>query len=209
MTPTTSELNDDELYQGYLTKVYKPFQKMPMYLPIEQQMYRNAGVCITYGELLYPSVKVIIQHLSQEADDVFLDLGSGLGKCALQVFMQTDLSHVIGIEASRYLHDFALNAVHQVKTDFPFFWEENRRLTLVGENFLDANWLDPTIVYCCSTCFTQELLITIGNKINQQKQVKQVFSFRPLASLNMPLKKIFRIECSWDSALCFFYDRRK
>lgn len=202
-----SKIIDDELYQGYLAKVYQDTQGYQRYSLAEHALYKDAGICITYGELLYPSAKKIIHEMSKDQNEVFLDLGSGLGKCALQVFMQTELRRVLGIEASKELHTQALTAFNQVKSDFPFFWEEGRSLTLICDNFLHADWQDATIVYSCSTCFTQELLIAIGNKINQQPKVKQVFSFRPLPSLKLPLKKVFGVECSWDSALCFFYEK--
>lgn len=202
-----SKIIDDELYQGYLAKVYQDTRGYQRYSVAENQMYQQSGVCITYGEVLYQSVKKIINVMSQQQNEVFLDLGSGLGKCALQLFMQTDLKKIFGIEASQILHAQAMTAVRQVNSDFPCFWEEGRTLSLICDNFLHADWHGATIIYSCSTCFTQELLIAIGNKINQQPQVKQVFSFRPLPSLKIPLKKVFTVECSWDSALCFFYEK--
>jgi len=198
-------MNDDELYQGYLAKVYQHTQGYQSYSLPQQARYSKTNVCITYGELLYFSVKKILQALILRPEDIFLDLGSGLGKCALQVFMQTDLNKVIGIEASSALHEQAQIVQLQVVADLPFFWEQDRELIFVRDNFLEANWQDATIIYTCSTCFTQELLMAIGDKINQQPSVKQVLSLRPLPTLQMRLKKVFVVECSWDSALCFYY----
>ncbi len=199
-----STLIDDELYQGYLTKVYQ-HTHVKNYSPSEREAFTQENVSITYGELLYPSVKKMLKQIALRSDDVFLDLGSGIGKCALQVFMQSDVHKVVGIEASNLLHEQALKICQQVKTDFPFFWFDDRQLNFIGDNFLKANWQQATVVYTCSTCFTQELLVAIGNKINQQATVKQVLSLRPLPTLKMPLKKVFSVECSWDSALCFVY----
>ncbi len=147
----------------------------------------------------------MLKQITLSSDDVFLDLGSGIGKCALQVFMQSDVHKVVGIEAALPLHEQALHVSQQVKSDFPLFWENERQLNYTGENFLQANWQQATVVYTCSTCFTQELLVAIANKINLQPTVKQVLSLRPLPTLKMPLKKVFSVECSWDSALCFQY----
>jgi hypothetical protein len=198
-------MNDDELYQGYLTKVYQNTQGYQAYSPHERELFVNAGVCVTYGELLYPSVKHLINRFSYSGADVLLDLGSGLGKFALQAFLQTDIKKVIGIEASQVVCSQAQVVKERVAADFPEFWENNRELTFICDDFIQASWQGATIIYTCSTCFTQELLVAIGDKINQQREVRQVFSLRPLSSLKMPLKRIFAVECSWDSALCFQY----
>lgn len=201
-------MKEDELYQGYLHQVYQHSQTKVDYSATEQALFDRTQVCITYGELLYPSVKKLIQQLAPTPKDIFLDLGSGLGKCALQVFMQTDVSTVLGIEASLALHQQALKAQAMLKKDFPFYWEAQRNLRFQYENFLQADWQAATLIYTCSTCFTQELLVAIGNRINKESQVRKVFSLRPLPTLQLPLKRVFAVECSWDSALCFYYERK-
>jgi hypothetical protein len=202
-----STVIEDELYQGYLTKVYQHTQGYQNYTDLQQAKFSRELISITYGELLYYSVKKILKVLEITPEDIFLDLGSGIGKCALQVFMQSDISAVIGIEASSVLHEAALKISLQVRHDFPIFWENNRKLKFIEGNFLNVDWENATIVYTCSTCFTQELLVCIANKINQTSSIKQVLSLRPLPTLNMTLKKVFAVECSWDSALCFLYTR--
>ncbi len=204
---STNHNNIDELYQGYLAKVYQHTQGYQRFTSEQHQTLAKDNVCITYGELLYPSVKKLIRMLSLTSQDVFLDLGSGLGKCMLQVFMQTNLKKVIGIEASVALCQQTQMVLATVKNDFPFYWENGREISQMSGNFLTCDWQDATCVYTCSTCFTQELLVSIGNKINRMPQIQKVCSLRPLPTLQLPLKKIFTVECSWDSALCFYYGR--
>lgn len=196
----------DSLYQGYLTKVYQHTQGYIAYSKAELEYFKQHNVSQTYGELLYPSVQKMLAQFHPRPEDVFLDLGSGLGKCALQAFMQTPVKRVIGIEAADALFAQAQRIAEQVKQDFPFFWDNNRTLSLRHENFLTADWQDTTLVYTCSTCFTQSLLAEIGRKINQHTSVQQVMSLRPLPTLTrLPLKSVISVECSWDSSLCFHY----
>lgn len=202
--------NEDEYYQAYLSSLFDATHGYQLYSLKMQEDLQKDNICITYGELLYPSVKKIIQKLKPMPNDVFLDLGSGLGKCALQIFMQTDLKKVIAIEASESLHKQALLVKAKLQKDFPEFWENNRKMEFYCNNFLEEDWQDTTLVYSCSTCFTRELLDAMGHKINAQKQVEQVLSLRPLPTLRrLPLKQVFSVECSWDSALCFHYSLRK
>lgn len=204
-----SYCNEDELYQGYLQSVYQNTKGYQHYSTLAHQDFRKNHISITYGELLFASTNKLINEANFKRGDVFLDLGSGLGKCALQVFMKSDLRKIIAIEASTLLHEQAQAIYQQVQKDFPYFWEEGRETHLIGDNFLKQDWQDSTVIYSCSTCFTPELLVLIGNKINQYPQIRDVFSLRPLPTLNMPLKKVFGVECSWDSALCFQYSRRQ
>ncbi len=198
-------MTDDELYQGYFEKVYQHTNVQQHYSFQESEELAQSGICVTYGELLYPSVKKMIQRMNLTDKDVFLDLGSGGGKCALQVFMQTEAAKVIGIEAAPQLHNLAFQSASQMKTDFPFFWEGGRDCLFLQANFLQVSWDEVTTIYTCSTCFSDALLVAISEKINQTKNIKKVFSLRPLPTLKIPLIDVFQVECSWDSALCFFY----
>lgn len=196
----------DLLYQGYFTKVYQHTQGYIAYSKDELAGFARENVSQTYGELLYPSVKKMLGEFNPKESDVFLDLGSGLGKCALQAFMQTPVKKVLGIEASDRLFEQSHVAFLKLKNDFPFFWQGDRQLELMHDNFLTADWQDTSLVYTCSTCFTQNLLAEIGRKINQHTSVQQAMSLRPLPTLTrLKLKNVFSVECSWDSSLCFHY----
>jgi len=200
---------EDELYQECFSKVYQHTQGYQQYALSEKQQFAREAICPTYGELLYPSVKKILQRFPTDSRQSFLDLGSGLGKCALQIFMQTDCQKVIGIEASLALHTQANAVLHEMQSTFPFYWE-GRELIFVQGNFLQEDWQGATVVYTCSTCFSETLLEAIGERINQELSVAEVFSLRPLPSLTrLPLHAVFSVECSWDSALCFHYKNQK
>lgn len=196
----------DELYQGYLAKVYQDVESYGSYHPDEHQAFIQSGVSFTYGEMLYPSVKKILTKLKLSNKDIFLDLGSGLGKFALQVFMQSAVGKVIGIEALPKLSEQAQKVVIGVQEEFPFFWEDNRELTIITGNFLTQSWQNANVVYMCSTCFRPELLNAIGERVNQIQSVQHVLTLRPLPTLErLKLKEVFTVECSWDSALCYHY----
>lgn len=187
----------DELYQAYLAAVYEKLNTPAM---------SKAGGSLTYGEMLYPSVKKLLAKLSLRSQDSFLDLGSGLGKLGIQVFMQSQVHQVRGIEMQSELSSIACDALQTIKKEFPFFWEKDRTLEFLQGDFLTLPWRHASVVYCCATCFRPELLHAIGDKLNQETSVQQVLSLRPLPTLTrLPLKEVFTVECSWDSALCYYY----
>lgn len=197
---------EDEYYQAYLSSLYQATKGYQSYTQKERLALQKENICITYGELLYPSVNKIIDILKPNTQDIFLDLGSGLGKCALQVFMQSAVKRVLAIEAAPELHRQALAVKAALQRDHPELWEEERALDFYEDNFLAHDWEGATLAYTCSTCFTQELLDALGEKINQEEQLRQVLSLRPIPALKrLPLKQVFSVECSWDSAMCFHY----
>ena len=188
----------DELYQAYLAHVYQHVEQ-----PL---LVGKVSGSLTYGEMLYPSVKKLLNKLQIESNDIFLDLGSGLGKLALQVWMQTILKSVIGIEAREELSRQTNEVVHQIYQGFPFFWENDRHFKIITGDFLNTDWEKATIVYTCSTCFRPELLTAIGDRLNSETSVMQVLSLRALPTFTrLPLKEVFSVECSWDTALCYLY----
>lgn len=195
--------SEDALYQSYFDSVYQSAYAAVLSWKKEKKRAFSS----TYGELLYPSVKKILNKVRICEEDVFLDLGSGLAKCALQLFMQSEVSEVSAIEQVSFLHEQATNVMKKVRQDCPFFWEQGRRFHLSCGNFLSLPWGRATIVYSCSTYFSPALLIAMGNKINKHSSVRQVLSLRPLPTLTFKLNNVFMVECSWDSVLCFHYTR--
>lgn len=154
----------------------------------------------TYGELLPDSVNKLLQKITITADDVFYDLGSGLGKVVRQVFSHTDVKAAHGIEINTELHAKATQHTAQ---------NTNRILNFTQGDFLTTPLTDATIVLIASPCFSPSLLHALGERINTTPTIHTVLSLRPIATLTLPFKKIVRVECSWDTALCYVYQRTK
>ena len=198
--------NIDKLIYGYVESLYQHSQGFQSYTDLEKQNYMSEDICYVYGELLYPSTVKIIEKLHLSQKNVLLDLGSGLGKFALQVFLRSEVRKVIGIEATEPLYVQSTKIINHVKKELPIFWDDNRELVMMANNFLDVDWSVADVIYSCSTCFTQELLGKIGEKINQTSNIQHALSLRPIQSLErLKLHQVFSVECSWDSALCFWY----
>lgn len=196
----------DAAYQTFLKSVYQNNGLISQYNQSEREQFELAQVSYIYGELLFPSLMKILKTLVLTEADNFLDLGSGMGNLVLGVYLRTRLKEVIGIEASPTLHAHGIKVLQKVFDAFPKLRESSRTLRLLQGNFLQYDFNRVSIIYTCSTCFTQELMWLIGEKMNRAPLLRQVISLKPIASLTrLPLKKIISIECSWDSALAYYY----
>jgi len=153
----------------------------------------------TYGEILSESVTKLLRLIPMTENDVFLDLGSGKGKVVSQVFAETNVKEARGIELLPALH---AEAERNKSARIPV----NRSLTFIQGDFLQVPFTAATIVFIASPCFGASLLHQLGDKLNHTPTIHTVLSLRPIATLSrLTFKKIVRIECSWDSALCYIY----
>lgn len=177
--------------QGYRKKDRSPYQK---------------DLSDTYGEILYPSIDKLLSMFPLTAEDVFLDLGSGLGKIVAQVFFKTPVKESRGIELVPELYQQAMTVTQQIQQDLPDFFSEERKITFLHANFLTTPFTDATIVLMTATCFSQSMMHAIGEIIEKTPSVRLVLSLRPLPTLyRLPFHTTIRVECSWDAALCYVY----
>ena len=160
----------------------------------------------TYGEILYPSIDRLLSELVLSKDDVFVDYGSGLGKIVLQVFMKSIVKAAYGVEISSELHQYATIAATQLHHDLPDFFGNERKLVFLQGSFLEVAIPAPTVALVNSACFTQTLVAELGKVIESTPSIHTVLSLRTIHTLQrLIFSKVIRIECSWDTALCYVY----
>lgn len=76
----------------YNRSIDKP-TKLNKYKPFSDQVY---------GETSFELVQLMIDKVKNNADDTFIDLGSGVGQVVLQVAGSTDIKFSRGIELAQY-----------------------------------------------------------------------------------------------------------
>lgn len=129
----------------------------------ERKMIEDKGGNPTYGEITAKGLEQLIEHFKNnlQAHDVFYDLGSGIGKVATQVALTTP-AHAVGIELSPTRHAIAANIKNQLL-------EKNiltgDKLQFIEGNILDVNLNNATVIFMCSTCFSDDLMKKITKHI--------------------------------------------
>ena len=186
-----------ELIQQYFSTLFPP----PPLPSLE------AGNNQVYGEIYYYSLRKVLNYLSLTNADCFLDLGSGVGKTALQVLLTTPVQSVVGLEINLERHSQAQKAIETAKQELPILFQ-NKTLELYHQDFtqtaLDLSMI--TVLYTCSTAFDYPLLQQISSKLNQLPRLHTLVTTRKLPDLALlKLEKTLSVECSWDSASCFIY----
>ena len=195
-----SSIDTDMLCQHYLNILY---HNISGHKVNERQ---NKNIPETYGEILYASVDKLLAELSLSDQDIFVDLGSGLGKVVIQTFLNSAVKESHGIEIIPELHQESLIAAQKVQNDLPDFFEGERRLTFLKGSFLGIPLDMASVVLIGSPCFSPQILEQLGEIINNVPSIHTVLTLRPISTLKrLSFTKVIRVECSWDTALCYVY----
>jgi len=104
----------------------------------ESSWWRQAVVMVTqcsqnaavYGELEIDGVHTLVSLLGLKSEDIFWDLGCGVGKALLQVALETD-AKCMGVELSSTRVDYGIAALKKFdQLPFPHLTDEEKRNTL-------------------------------------------------------------------------------
>ncbi len=133
----------------------------------EQKIVTDHGSSPTYGEITPEGAALVASQLGVTKDDVFYDLGCGVGKFVLQMYLDTPAKKSIGIELApsrvRYAQKVREKLVAQNGT-LP-----QKEIHFKEQSMLDTPLDDATIIYISSTCFSTDFMKKIVDKLAQLK----------------------------------------
>ncbi|OGB97373.1 hypothetical protein A3F06_02615 [candidate division TM6 bacterium RIFCSPHIGHO2_12_FULL_36_22] len=158
----------------------------------------------TYGEILPDSLETILKDLKLSKKDIFYDLGSGAGKTVVQVAMTTP-AKAVGIELSPTRVSIARKALEKLKK------EPGKRASFVEGDITTANLNDATVIFTCSTCFSDDLMKKLLDKFLELKPGLHVISLRQLPQhKRMKLIKEYSLPMTWsDASPVYLYELQK
>jgi hypothetical protein len=195
----------DLLCQHYLNRLYEHAKGHQ-----SPEAIKAASISETYGEILYPSINKLISLVTLTDQDVFVDYGSGVGKIAAQVFLNTPVKEAIGIELLPGLHEQAMAAGNRLAEDLPGFYANDRKLTFILGDFLKTHLPTATVAVVCAPCFPQVILNALGQMLENTPSIHTIFTLRPISTIKrLPFKRAVRVEGSWDTSLCYVYGASK
>jgi hypothetical protein len=177
-----------------------------------------------YGEIPFESVQVLIEDLKLTEDDVVYDLGSGLGKFIYHVYLMTPARKSIGIELSegRLKKSKEIekpgvkvyNSVIKFENEMRKMFDKPLLPKVAGKmfkyihgNFLEEDMSDATVVYTCSTCFSDECMRSMTDKLAQLNEGLRVLTLKQLAPhKDFHLLHTYNLPMTWSSSTpVYFY----
>ena len=160
----------------------------------EVNFIKKSGGAATYGEIKFDSAQKLLDYLKPTKDDVFYDLGSGVGKFVIQTYLTTDVKKSCGIELSGTRYELAVKALATMEAEKLF--DPLRDLRFKNANIITSDFSDATIIFLCSTCYSDELMQKItdkfqklkpGVKIASLREFKNPVNFKKIDTLHLPM----------------------
>ena len=163
----------------------------------ESEFISKKGGSSVYGEILPTSLQHILDDIKLTKKDIFWDLGSGLGKVCLQTAACTPAS-VYGVELSKTRVDLAQSILKKI--DQKYKLNLHKKCAISYGNILDVNLSKATVVYMCSTCYPDKLMLDIANKLAKNKKPLRVLTLKSLPDHpSFKLIKTYHEKMTWSS----------
>ena len=166
----------------------------------ERKIITEQGCAPVYGEILNISLKTLLDDLHITPNDVFYDLGSGIGKVTIQAYLDYTFKKAVGIELSptRYKHSIiAKNELQKINA-----LDKTRTLEFRNEDITKSNIDDATVIFMCATCFPENLMDTLTKKLSMLKPGLKLLTLKFLTNTehsNFKLIKEYSLPMTWSS----------
>lgn len=174
----------------------------------EEEIIRSNGSSPVYGEMTSEGIDILNQELNLGAQDVFYDLGCGVGKIVVQLYLDTPLKKCVGVELS----PTRIRHAEQVKSKLgeKKLLSEKRQLEFRKENMLETGVDDATAIYVSSTCFSEAFMKNVVDKLAQLKPGLKLVTLSRLPENNVfELVKEMIIPMSWSNTTTVYIHAKK
>ena len=172
----------------------------------EKELIKKVGGAPTYGEIVPKSISILLKDLQLTEKDVFYDLGSGVGKIPVQVYLQSPVQKSVGVELSPTRHARAMIIYEKLKKSKKL--QPHKQLLFKREDMLETPIDDATVVLLCSTCFSDALMDGLLKKIQVLKPGTRVLTLQKFKQ-SSPLKfiKTYNLPMTWsESSPVYLYE---
>ncbi len=158
---------------------------------------------LIYGEVEFASFYRVLRKINAEPGKTFYDLGSGTGKALFVARLTQDFAKCIGIEILHSLHVQAEKIVARFNAAYKdnLTLGQNQYAQVYEGSFLDFDWSDGDVVFANSTCFSDELMLSLSKQAENLKPGSIVVTFtKGMTTQAFELLERKRYRMSWGPA---------
>jgi len=170
---------------------------------------------LTYGEISsIDTLRVIFSKIKAggglKGDEIFYDLGSGIGKPVLAASLLHKFKKCIGIEILKDLCDISIKVLDEyTRSDLNCANEIQFNLgSFLDLNFID--WTDADVVFANSTCFDNKTMESLSGFASNMKSGSYFISLTNELNEKLsgfPVIDELRLETSWGMADFFIHKK--
>ncbi|KAM9329868.1 histone-lysine N-methyltransferase, H3 lysine-79 specific [Gastrophryne carolinensis] len=166
------------LQQVYNHSVTDP-EKLNNYEPFSPEVY---------GETSFDLVAQMIDEIKMTEDDLFVDLGSGVGQVVLQVAAATGGKHHYGIEKAEIPAKYAETMDKEFRKWMKWYGKKHSEYTLERGDFLSEEWKErianTSVIFVNNFAFGPEVDHQLKERFANMKEGGRIVSSKPFAPLN-------------------------
>jgi len=156
---------------------------------------RKASGSSLYGEITFGALDKLIRYLDLDDQDVFYDLGSGVGKVVHQIAMTTNVKRVVGVELSATRFKDAQKVRDAAAKEK---WISKARCKFEHGDILKADLSKATVLYTCSTAFPMTFMMKLAKKLAESKRPQRIISLQELPQVpGLKLIDKIPLDMSW------------
>jgi SAM-dependent methyltransferase len=203
LTARMNCINPDKT-QKIVCDIYDKIKNVGFSIPAhESKEITDKGGAPTYGEITLEGALELLKELNLTEQDVFMDLGCGIGKFNVIVFLVTPAQKSIGVELSQTRYDHAQQAAQELHeslgSDKKRF--KNKVLEFRKDDMLATPLDDATVIYMCSTCFAEPLLQKLNERFAQLPVGTRIISLKSLPPHeHLKLVKTISLPMTWSKS---------
>ncbi|OCT97628.1 histone-lysine N-methyltransferase, H3 lysine-79 specific isoform X2 [Xenopus laevis] len=166
------------LQQVYNHSVTDP-EKLNNYEPFSPEVY---------GETSFDLVAQMIDEIKMTEDDLFVDLGSGVGQVVLQVAAATGCKHHYGVEKADIPAKYAETMDKEFRKLMKWYGKKHSEYTLERGDFLSEEWRErianTSVIFVNNFAFGPEVDHQLKERFANMKEGGRIVSSKPFAPLN-------------------------
>jgi hypothetical protein len=167
------------------------------------------GKSFVYGEVVPDSFFEYISEVHPQPGEIFYDFGSGTGKAVLLAHLLFDFAESKGIELVDTLYESSVATLNRYEKEIrPTLGSEvgNRKLSVTLGSFLDLDISDADIIFINSTCFQEDLMSALDEKLTSVKPGTRILTLsKSLKTEHYDLQRHQKYPFSWGDATVFFH----
>lgn len=155
----------------------------------------------TYGETNYQQMERIINELQWTDNDVFVDLGSGIGSIVMQVASATGVSRAVGIEIQPNPNKCAKKMDENFRKMMRWYGKIFNQYELYDGNFLEKNYRDvrtskempfnwqqeATIIFVNNYAFAESLNLQLKGVFADMPQMTKIISTKAFSPVDFTI----------------------
>ncbi|MFT4554083.1 MAG: hypothetical protein ACI9S8_002728 [Chlamydiales bacterium] len=166
---------------------------------------------LVYGEISIESIAGLLEYVKPKENEIFYDLGSGIGKMLLTVALLSELKEVKGIEVLGDMHACAEDKIKIFQEEIRPQYDEQwtfPRIENFNDNIENFDFSEADIVYACATCFEPELMDVISRKmLSLRKGSRVVTVTRELTCEGFKTICDLKFAMSWGTSRTLVYEK--